>query len=383
MKTDQYIYLASYVFEIAYFAALGIIMLSSRSLASLPPAAVEPKRRMMRSAGVLMLVWALDWLIYLPLMLMGYDYGHPFYRLCFLFCPMSFLPIVYVLMRALLQKGRSSLPGACVIAAQFLLLSIWYAMVPSSWLPIHIASALSIGFMGYLLIAYRRSYHRYVRHMHSEYSCTTDRDLHWSWACLAGFTLQAVVYVVYQYSWTFALELAYMVLSGGNAAYICYCTYKQEPLLPPTPFEPPHEAEPHLPAEQPGEEAPAEPKAFYGIVEQKLESLCEQKLLFLEPDLTRDALCRHIAVSSTYLKLYFRSRGLSFYQYINTLRAQYALRLMLTHPHMPIREVSEQSGFRSQTTFRKIFREVMGCLPSEVNRCENTETPHKPITPET
>lgn len=228
----------------------------------------------------------------------------------------------------------------------------------SDRLPIYIATVLVVAYIAFLLIRYLREYRLYIQRLRSEYSETSGREITWAWSCFIGFAFQTLLFLIYQHHWSAPLEYFYMAFSIINATYLCYCTIRQKPLDTDVVEE---VVETDAPKAEQREE-----KEFYAVIENKLEALCEKKQLFLEPDLTRETLCLRLAINRTYLAMYFRSRGLSFYQYINSLRVDYAVKLMQDNPDMPIREVSELSGFRSQTTFRKVFQEVMGCLPSEV-----------------
>ncbi|MBQ0019465.1 MAG: AraC family transcriptional regulator [Bacteroidales bacterium] len=367
---SQSIILLLYIITIVYFVILGCVMLAQRGNPISMHGEQVAKQRMTRSVGIFMFVWAFDWLIYLTPCLLSPSTWCPEYDVCLLVTMMLMTPALFIVMHAIVQRQVNTLRWVCATAFPFLLLTLCYVMIPSSQygrLPVHIASVLNVLFIIYLLIRHAKGYRLYVQRIKSEYSEISGKEIFWSWSCFAGFAIQIIVFLFYEYNWKPIAEIFYWALSIINAAYLCYCTCRQKPLDIDSVEEMTKE-------EDQQEEMPKEKneeKAFYAIIEQKLESLCEEKFLFLEPDLTRETLCRRLSISSTYLKMYFRSRDLSFYQYINTLRAEYAYRLMQDNPDMPIRDVCELSGFRSQTTFRKMFVEVFGCLPSEVKLNKN------------
>lgn len=101
------------------------------------------------------------------------------------------------------------------------------------------------------------------------------------------------------------------------------------------------------------------------VIRLKLKAVCEDECLFLDPDLTREMLCSAIKVNRTYLSEYLRNEGLTYYNYINGLRIRYAVKLLRSHPDLPLLDVSFRSGFSNPATFRRAFRDIMGCLPSE------------------
>lgn len=354
-----------YVLTIIYFVVLGCIMLAQRGNPIYTHGEQSIKLRMTRSVGIFMFVWAFDYLIYLPDFLDNSDMIAKFDDVFFIITMIIETPALYMVMHAIVQKRVSIMKWTVATTLPFLLLMLWQLFIPlgvSDRLPYHLASVFNILFVIFLLLKYAKEYSVYVERIKSEYSEISGREIFWSWSCFVGFALQVILFLLYIYMYVPMSEYLYWLLSIINAAYLCYCTYKQRPLDIDVVEETIEVEEPHNITP----EAKNEEKAFYGIIEQKLDSLCEDKLLFLEPDLTRETLCRRLSISSTYLKLYFHSRGLSFYQYINTLRVEYAYKLMQDNPDMSIREISEHSGFRSQTTFRKMFVEVMGCLPSEI-----------------
>ena len=222
------------------------------------------------------------------------------------------------------------------------------------------SSALAAASLVFLFVRFAGEYRLYLRRLQSEYSETTGRQIFWSWICFGGFMLQGILFVAYQLVWTPLLDVLYLVVSVPNVTFLCYSTCRQRTL--------------DLDVVDDGstcsltnadEDKAEKTAAFHSGIEMKLKSLCEDKLLFLDPDLTRETLCLRLGMNHTYLNLYLRKCGMTYYQYINKLRIEYAYRLMQDNPHLSLRKVAEQSGFRSQPTFRKAFQEVMGCLPSE------------------
>lgn len=355
--------LISYFLVILYFATLGCIMLIQRDNPNSTMGEIEAKRRMTQSVGISMLIWAFDYTIYMPpLLLNKIDVSNTQYDVCYLITLMIVTPMLFVIMHAIVQKKVNTLLWTSLTAMPFLILTLWYSIATPEKchkIPLHIATALNVASILYLIFRYTKEYRNYVRRIRSEYSETTDREIIWAWTSFSGFALQLIMFIIYEYNWTPIAEYIYLPLSMVNAAHLCYCTCRQKTLDINT-VEDTDEDE--------TEDDDQEGKAFYTIIEQKLDTLCKDNFLFLDPDLTREMLCRQLSINSTYLKLYFRRRNTSFYQYINTLRIEYAYKMMLENPLMPIRKICEQSGFRSQTTFRKMFQEVMNCLPSDVKR---------------
>lgn len=366
------LYLCFYFITILYFVVLGCYMLSQRdNLLSMHGEQVA-KRRMTASVGIYMLVWALECIVYLPsILIYGYEETMQGYDICFFVTLMLNTPAVYAVMHAIVQKRVNTLLWVAASSIPFLLLMAWYLVFPPEMtgrLPIYIAAVLVVAYMSLLIVRYASEYRNYIRRLRTEYSETSNREITWAWSCFIGFAFQSFLYIFYQFNWSPVVEYLYMFFSVVNASYLCYCTCHQRPLDNDIVEQTVVSDEPEVQQNEDEDE-----KTFYSSVQYKLETLCEAKFLYLEPDLTRESLCLRLSIGRTYLSLYLRSRGLTFYQYINSLRVDYAVRLMQENPQMSIREVSELSGFRSQTTFRKVFQEMMGCLPSEIKKGKEFE----------
>lgn len=362
----QTFYLILYILLILYSAMLGFWLFFYRDSQVSTHGEKVAKLRMTHAVGTLMFVWTFDLLIYLIPMLYANDFYGLGNKICFLIVMLHNPPIFYIVMCTILQKWTNVIRNACILGMPFLLIGIWYVVTHQTGLiPLYIVGGLNVLCIISLLIMRVSDYRSYITRLRSEYSETTNREILWtSWAFI-GIAVQFTIFVVYQVYWNIAIEFIYTGLSIVNAAFICYCTQRQKPMDCDVVTEN-IEENLDLNAIETAEEDSVDDKAFYSIVEQRLETVCKNKQLFLEPDLTRDSLCQRLCIGRTYLSMYLRSRGLTFYQYINSLRVEYAIQLMQEHPEMPIREVSNLSGFRSQTTFRKVFQEVKGHLPSKM-----------------
>ena len=57
--------------------------------------------------------------------------------------------------------------------------------------------------------------------------------------------------------------------------------------------------------------------------------------------------------------------GISFSDYINGLRVDYALKLLEERPELSINDVLFKSGFTSSSAFYRNFKKFKGVTPSE------------------
>lgn len=361
------VYLMAYISTIIYAVVLGCCMFGHRDNPLVTYGVQMAKRRLTRTMGVSMFVIAFESLLYLPLMLMGYPGNHFAFKVLFLVVLMVSLPTVYNMMMAVVQRKVNTLNWSLALGVPFFILLAWFIIASrhsSDNTILYIASAIAAAFLVFLLVRYAREYRLYLQRLQSEYSETSGRQIVWSWICFGGFALQCILFLAFQLIWSPVLDVLYLVISILNISFLCFCTCHQRTLDLDVVKE---NEEQTSHADEGGSDSRNE-AAFYSEIEERLKTLCEDKLLFLDPELTRETLCLRLAMNHTYLNMYFRKCGISYYHYINTLRIEYANRLMQENPEMPVSEVCTRSGFRSQPTFRKAFQEVMGCLPSEVKK---------------
>ena len=97
----------------------------------------------------------------------------------------------------------------------------------------------------------------------------------------------------------------------------------------------------------------------------RLQKECEEAGLYLRHDLNIDTLAAHLGTNRTYISRYLASKGITYYIYINTLRVNHAKKLIRKDPDLSIFAVAFQSGFKSDSTFRRAFLDIEGCTPSE------------------
>ena len=361
--THFVIYFMAYIFAIIYLVVLGGIMLWNRGYPLGTRGEQMAKRRLTRTMGVAMFLYAFETFIYLPPMLMGYDMEHPVYKLIFLVVLMLNIPMVYNMMIAVVQRRENTLIRSCALGLPYFVLGTWQLVAPpdpSDNSLIYVGAVFGIASFLYLFLRHTGEYQNYMSRIESEYSEITHRDILWSMACFAGLTIQGIIFVGYQLIWTPLLDVLYLIVSFPTAAFLCYCTYHQRTID--------LDAVDDDVSDDDNDDDNENKPSFNADTQKKLKTLCEEKLLFLNPDLTREMLCRHTGINPAELSIYFRHYGFTYYQYINTLRIEYAFKLIQENPDMPASEVCKQSGFRSTTAFRREFQEAMGCLPSEMKR---------------
>jgi len=101
---------------------------------------------------------------------------------------------------------------------------------------------------------------------------------------------------------------------------------------------------------------------------QKIAKVIEEEKVYLNHDLTQASFAQKLALSSHHLSevLSFEF-DTNFYQLINSYRIEEAKRLLglPTNKNYKILAVAYDSGFKSKTTFNRVFKEQTGYTPTE------------------
>lgn len=96
----------------------------------------------------------------------------------------------------------------------------------------------------------------------------------------------------------------------------------------------------------------------------RVEEVVTHKQLYLQPNLKVSDLARELCTNRFYVSQAINDRmGVSFSDYINQKRIQYAVQLMKEHPEMPIIEISAQAGYTSDKSFFRNFKKITGHTP--------------------
>jgi len=106
------------------------------------------------------------------------------------------------------------------------------------------------------------------------------------------------------------------------------------------------------------------PSSFRDNIEPLLKEHCEQPKLYLQYDISANALARLIGTNRVYLSKHFTLQGTTYNAYINGLRIRHFINLYreAVTNRQPIiaKQLAYQSGFRSYSTFSAAFKQIMG-----------------------
>ncbi len=92
-----------------------------------------------------------------------------------------------------------------------------------------------------------------------------------------------------------------------------------------------------------------------------------KEMPFMDPDFNQQALAEFMEVDvETFRKLVPRytdpERTL---EYINSLRAEHAAKMLMEHSDYTMEDIASKSGFKSITTFNSAFKFAFGITPTE------------------
>ena len=101
---------------------------------------------------------------------------------------------------------------------------------------------------------------------------------------------------------------------------------------------------------------------------EKINIACSYIIDNCEQDLTLESAADYIGFSTYYFSRIFKQiTNYNFVEYLTLQRIKRA-QLLLSDYNMSITEISYQSGFKSISTFNRVFRQYKGCSPSEYRK---------------
>ena len=120
-------------------------------------------------------------------------------------------------------------------------------------------------------------------------------------------------------------------------------------------------------------------KGMMDCADDKLDEYSEKfgtVLKYIDNNYMYDITLEQLADIAGYSKYHFsrifkRYNSMSYLQYINARRTKAAETLLLD-PDIPITEVAMRSGFKSLTTFNRVFKDIKHCTPSDFKKFYET-----------
>ncbi len=112
---------------------------------------------------------------------------------------------------------------------------------------------------------------------------------------------------------------------------------------------------------------PAQPtmsKAQEEVLEENLNKWVEAKA-YTKPKLTIEDLSVAVCTNRTYIYRFLNAQyGMTFREWVNSLRLEYAKELMLTEPDLTLADVAAKAGYMSPSYFSRTFKEAEGVTPT-------------------
>lgn len=100
----------------------------------------------------------------------------------------------------------------------------------------------------------------------------------------------------------------------------------------------------------------------------KIQDACSYIVENCEQDLTLDALADYVGFSPSYFSRIFKqATNFNFVEYLSLQRVKKA-QLLLSDSDISITEIAYQSGFKSISTFNRVFHQLKGFSPSEYRK---------------
>lgn len=105
----------------------------------------------------------------------------------------------------------------------------------------------------------------------------------------------------------------------------------------------------------------------------KMDARVNKEKPFTDPEFDQDALVEFMGVTrETFCKLVPRYQDPDrTLDYINSLRAEYAAKLLMEHPNCSAEEMVRWCGFKNTAAYRSAFKFSFGIIPTEYVRCMN------------
>lgn len=99
-------------------------------------------------------------------------------------------------------------------------------------------------------------------------------------------------------------------------------------------------------------------------LKEEIERVIEQEQMFLKQDLKINDVAMRLNTNRDYIYQAINVKmGLSFSEYINRLRINYAIQLMEKNPEMTSVDIAFRSGFSSRASFYRNFKLYQNCPP--------------------
>ena len=283
--------------------------------------------------------------------LLFYIYSGNLQSTCYLVLAMLDFVLLFTtfagMLLAMLQDRRRKVWPAVAAVIPFVLLGGAY-MVTSIRLLEQIAAGylllLGLVFTGYMIFAIRQ----YGRWLNDNYADLENKRV---WLCQAVSLVCMLLFMLY----VLATNMFYIWLIHLIELVIVVLLLWRVESLPQL----------ELPA-QPQAQQPsaAHVNIDLAYIEQLLKERCVAQQIYLQHDLTLEELAQAIGTNRSYLSQYFSRQSITYNTYINNLRINHFIKryeeAAAAGQNVGARQLAQESGFRSYSTFSRAFTQRTG-----------------------
>lgn len=97
----------------------------------------------------------------------------------------------------------------------------------------------------------------------------------------------------------------------------------------------------------------------------KFNKVFIEEQAYLDPNMTMEEMASRIGTNRTYISRIVNMKyGVSFREYLNTLRIEHAKKLLMSEPNSSMVSISGRCGFYGANQFIRKFREMEGVTPT-------------------
>jgi len=268
------------------------------------------------------------------------------------------VPVYAFILIELCDPGRLTLKGIVLCEAPFVVLPVLLTLFGH---PVfyYVQMILAVGFG--LTAATWTSFAipRYHRYLKDAFSYDDDINLKWLQAILWSFFIILSLWISSCLAPSPYLDIAYMASTLLLWVLICYFLYRHKSVVDELRLCPA--------AKGAGERAAYMRSEIF----ERIKRIIEEERIYLDPMLKLSDIARRANTNRSYASAYFSQTGATFYDHINRLRIDHALRL-LADPRKKIDEIAEESGFNSRQSFCRVFSVMRGMSPSKYRKSVQT-----------
>lgn len=263
------------------------------------------------------------------------------------------VPMYVFILMELVKPGRLTVRAMLLQECPYILLPLLF-VVSGNNLFYYILVGWTAVYGNFFMIWTLLQIPRYHKRLLEHYSYTENVNLQWLRIILISFYVILGLWILNCVAIHLNVEILYMLVSMAIWMTICYYIYRHEQVLEELKSEPiPVTAQETVQSE-------------IGV---SIERLFREERIFLNPQLKLSDVARECHTNRTYVSNYFNQEaGVSFYEYVNRLRIDYACTL-LGNRSESIKNIAEQSGFNSPQSFIRTFVKLKGVNPTEFRKC--------------